>query len=82
MHKPKLPVSKKGWAAIHREARRRAAVYYRMKALEEQLASFDMGQRLGGGVRGSDARHNHPTVYLLPLHLMPPNGLKPIPRGP
>lgn len=45
--KPKLPASKKVWAALHKEARRRAAAYYHMKAIEEQLASFNLCQTRG-----------------------------------
>jgi len=78
--KPRLPASKKGWAALHREARRRTVVYYQMKVIEEQLASLDLYQQMEGSVGISPGCHVKlltPAAPLLPSLLKPATLCKP-----
>eukprot|EP00892_Ulva_mutabilis_P004651 jgi/Ulvmu1/2558/UM014_0008.1 len=64
VRKPKLPSTKAGWAAIHREARRRAAMYYKRREMEGQLVQFNLISRPGGKMGGLIAKMCPPLVNL------------------
>ena len=67
MRKPKLPSTKQGWAAIHKEARRRTAVYYKMKAMKGQIAHTHLTANPWGSMGILNAKMFCPMVNNLPL---------------
>lgn len=81
VRRPKLPATQKGWTAIHKEARRRAAVYYKMKAMQKRRTSVECGLKLGDDAGGCDAKMSFPLVFNFPLRLKPGHVPQLVTRG-